>query len=63
MLYEIGIIYSIAAIISGAIVLFASIKLLLEPTQERAWTLFKISSPYLAILFIAMILDVIINSI
>ena len=63
MLYEIGIIYSIAAIISGAIVLFASIRLLLEPTKERAWTLFKISSPYLAILFIAMILDVIINSI
>ena len=63
MLYEIGIIYSIAAIISGAVVLFASIRLLLEPTKERAWTLFKISSPYLAILFIAMILDVIINSI
>ncbi len=62
MLYEIGIIYTIAAIISGAIVLLASIKLLLEPTQEKAWTLFKISSPYLAVLFIAMILDVIINS-
>ncbi len=62
MIYQIGIIYLIAAIISGGIVLIASIRLLIEPSQEKAWTLFKISSPYLAVLFIAMILDVIINS-
>ena len=62
MIYQIGIIYLIAAIISGVIVLVASIRLLIEPSQEKAWTLFKISSPYLAVLFIAMILDVVINS-
>ena len=62
MLYQIGTIYLITAIITGIIILFSSLKLLLEPTKERAWKLFKISSPYLAVLFIAMILDVIINT-
>ena len=62
MIYQIGIIYLIAAVISGGIVLVASIRLLLDPSQEKAWTLFKISSPYLAVLFVAMILDVIINT-
>ena len=62
MIYQIGIIYLIAAVISGGIVLVASIRLLIEPSQEKAWTLFKISSPYLAVLFVAMILDVIINT-
>ena len=62
MIYQIGMIYLIAAVISGGIVLVASIRLLLDPSQEKAWTLFKISSPYLAVLFVAMILDVIINT-
>ena len=62
MIYQIGIIYLIAAVISGGIVLVASIRLLIDPSQEKAWTLFKISSPYLAVLFVAMILDVIINT-
>ena len=61
MLYQIGTIYLITAIITGIIILFSSLKLLLEPTKERAWKLFKISSPYLAVLFIAMIIDVLIN--
>ena len=62
MIYQIGIIYLIAAVISGGIVLVARIRLLIDPSQEKAWTLFKISSPYLAVLFVAMILDVIINT-
>ena len=61
MLYQIGTIYLITAIITGIIVLFSSLKLLLEPTKERSWKLFKISSPYLAVLFLAMIIDVLIN--
>jgi|TARA_B100001765_G_C19471514_1_gene324229 protoheme IX farnesyltransferase len=61
MLYQIGTIYFITAIITGIIVLFSSLKLLLEPTKERSWKLFKISSPYLAVLFLAMIIDVLIN--
>ena len=52
---QIGIIYLIAAVISGAIVLIASIRLLIDPSQEKAWTLFKISSPYLAVLFLSLI--------
>ena len=61
MLYQIGTIYLITAIITGIIILFSSLKLLLEPTKERSWKLFKISSPYLAVLFLAMIIDVLIN--
>ena len=61
MLYQIGTIYLITAIITGIIILFSSLKLLLEPTKERSWKLFKITSPYLAVLFVAMIIDVLIN--
>ena len=60
-LYQIGTIYLITAIITGIIILFSSLKLLLEPTKERSWKLFKITSPYLAVLFVAMIIDVLIN--
>jgi len=38
--------------------IIVDVKLALEPTKARAWTAFKFSSPYLAIVFLAMALDV-----
>jgi len=31
--------------------------LMARPTADRAWVVFKFSSPYLAVLFVAMMLD------
>ena len=34
------------------------LRLVSNPTKAQAWTAFKFSSPYLAIVFLAMVLDV-----
>ena len=52
-----GWIYLGIASVLGAIVLVMSISLLARPTEKKSWTLFKFSSPYLALLFIAMYVD------
>ena len=41
LLYNIGTIYFVTAIISGIIVLVTSIQLVLNPTTQRAWKLFS----------------------
>jgi len=56
-----GIIYFIVALAFGFIVSLMSIRLLIKPDEHKAWSLFKFSSPYLAILFIAMIVDVLVR--
>jgi heme O synthase-like polyprenyltransferase len=35
--------------------------LALRPSRERSWLMFKISSPYLFVLFLAMALDVLLT--
>ena len=52
-----GIIYLSVAVITGAVVLGAYLYLFLRPTQKLAWTLFKVSSPQLFLLFTAAVLD------
>jgi protoheme IX farnesyltransferase len=56
-----GIIYFIVALAFGFIVSLMSIRLLIKPDEHKAWSLFKFSSPYLAILFIAMMIDVLVR--
>ena len=48
-----GIIYLVTASISGVIMLALSIWLLLKPSERVSWIVFKVTSPYLATLFIA----------
>ncbi len=50
-------VYLYTAIASGAIMVALSMWLLLKPSEKASWTLFKFSSPYLAILFIALMVD------
>lgn len=50
-------VYLYTAIASGAIMVLLSIWLLVKPSERASWTLFKFSSPYLAILFIALMID------
>jgi protoheme IX farnesyltransferase len=50
--------YTVSATLLGAVVLGYSAKLAIDKKSETAWTLFKITSPYLALIFVAVVLDV-----
>ncbi|MGD1836951.1 MAG: heme o synthase [Nitrososphaeraceae archaeon] len=54
---QFGNIYLVTAIIFGIIMMALSIWLLVKPTERASWTVFKFSSPYLAALFIAFVVD------
>jgi protoheme IX farnesyltransferase len=54
-------VYLFTSIVSGAIMFALSIWLLVKPSEKASWTLFKFSSPYLAILFIALMVDSALN--
>jgi protoheme IX farnesyltransferase len=56
-----GWIYLATALVAGLVVLIGNIGLVLRPTRERAWAMFKLSSPYLFVLFLAMIADVLLR--
>jgi len=53
----IGDVYLWTAIVSGALMIGLSIWVIIKPMEKAAWTLFKFSSPYLAVLFIALMVD------
>ena len=54
-----GYVYLTISVIFGILLLYSNVKLLQNPTDKKvALTAFKFSSPYLAIIFIALILDV-----
>jgi len=50
-------VYLYTAIGTGALMLALSLWVLMKPSEKASWTLFKFSSPYLAILFIALAVD------
>lgn len=50
-------IYLWTAIASGVLMIGLSIWVIIKPMEKAAWTLFKFSSPYLAVLFIALMID------
>ena len=53
----VGDVYLWTAIASGALMLGLSVWVTIKPMETAAWTLFKFSSPYLAVLFIALMVD------
>jgi protoheme IX farnesyltransferase len=55
---HLGLAYALAAVVGGVANLVGSIYVLLNPTETNAWRMFKISSPYLFLLFLGMIIDV-----
>ena len=59
MLYAfgLGIVYTVIAAVSGGLMLVYHYKLTKLPTSEFAWKAYKITAPYLAIIFIAVALD------
>ncbi len=46
--------YWISAVALGGVVLVYSVKLALDGKRETAWTLFKITSPYLTVIFLVL---------
>ncbi len=53
----VGDVYLWTAIASGVLMLGLSVWVTIKPMEKAAWTLFKFSSPYLAVLFIALMVD------
>ena len=53
-----GPIYLITALGFGLFMTVSNFVLALHPSRDKAWVMFKISSPYLFVLFVAMTLDV-----
>lgn len=53
----IGDVYLWTAIAAGVLMIGLSIWVIVKPMEKAAWTLFKFSSPYLAVLFIALMID------
>jgi len=58
LLGHFGLVYGLVALLGGLVNLIGSVWVLYKPTETNAWKMFKISSPYLFLLFLAMILDV-----
>ena len=50
-------IYLYTAIASGVLMILLSAWVVAKPTEKSSWVLFKFSSPYLAVLFIALMVD------
>jgi heme o synthase len=53
-----GLLYLVVAGLLGLGMILVDLRLVANPTKAQAWTAFKFSSPYLAIVFLAMALDV-----
>ena len=54
---QFGMIYLVTATIFGIVMIALSLWLLVHPSEKASWTVFKFSSPYLTVLFIAFIVD------
>jgi len=52
-----GLVYTIIASVSGGLMLVYHYKLTKTPTSEFAWKAYKVTAPYLTIIFIAVALD------
>jgi protoheme IX farnesyltransferase len=55
--FGMGIVYAIIAIVSGGLMLSYHYKLTKNPTSEFAWKAYKVTAPYLTIIFVAVALD------
>jgi len=52
-----GIVYTVIACVSGGLMLVYHYKLTKSPTSEFAWKAYKVTAPYLTIIFVAVALD------
>jgi len=55
--FGMGLVYTIIAVVSGGLMLAYHFKLTKTPTSEFAWKAYKVTAPYLTIIFVAVALD------
>jgi len=55
--FGMGVVYTVIAAISGGLMLAYHYKLTKNPTSEFAWKAYKVTAPYLTIIFVAVALD------
>jgi heme o synthase len=55
--FGMGIVYTVIAAASGGLMLAYHYKLTKNPTSEFAWKAYKVTAPYLTIIFVAVALD------
>jgi len=59
--FGLGIVYLAIAAVSGSLMLAYHYKLTKNPTSEFAWKAYKVTAPYLTIIFVAIALDAAFN--
>ncbi|MGE5862821.1 MAG: heme o synthase [Nitrososphaerales archaeon] len=52
-----GLLYTITALVAGTLMLIYHYKLTKNPTPEFAWKAYKVTAPYLVVIFISIALD------
>lgn len=55
--FGLGLLYTAIALVSGILMLIYHYKLTKNPTPEFAWKAYKVTAPYLVIIFIAIAID------
>jgi heme o synthase len=55
--FGMGLLYTVIAAISGSIMLFYHYRLTKNPTPKFAWKAYKVTAPYLVVVFVAVSLD------
>ncbi len=55
--FGLGLLYTAIAAVSGSLMLIYHYKLTKNPTPEFAWKAYKVTAPYLVVIFIAVALD------
>lgn len=55
--FGLGLVYVAIAAVSGGLMLFYHYKLTKNPTSDFAWKAYKVTAPYLTIIFVAIALD------
>jgi protoheme IX farnesyltransferase len=55
--FGLGMLYTAVAAVSGSLMLIYHYKLTRNPTPEFAWKAYKVTAPYLVVIFIALALD------
>jgi heme o synthase len=55
--FGMGLLYTAIAAISGSLMLFYHYKLTKNPTPKFAWKAYKVTAPYLVVIFVAVSLD------
>jgi protoheme IX farnesyltransferase len=55
--FGLGLLYAIVAVVSGSLMTIYHYKLMKNPTPQFAWKAYKVTAPYLVIIFIGLAID------